>query len=124
MLDFKPMTDSQTEDAAHQPATSRGIFEPPSGLVFTAISRNKRIVVAIAVIFALVGVGVGATRKPTYTAVTTLKVGTVSLTSPSLAGFVDGASAFATVFSRAILAAPVLATLQTKLGLTPTDTAS
>jgi capsular polysaccharide biosynthesis protein len=123
MLDFPPMTDSQTVDPPYQAEMTRSIFEPPSGFVLRAISRNKLIVLLAAVILALVGLGVGEARKPTYTAATTLQVGTVNLNSPGFDGFVEGASEFATVFSRAILAEPVLTDLTSKLGITPSDAA-
>lgn len=118
------ITEIMPADAPDQPlAMTQSIFEPPRGMVLTAISRNKLMVVVCAIVFAIAGLGVGLARKPTYTAVTTLQVGTVNLNSPSFDGFVDGASEFATVFSRSIFAAPVLAELRSKLGVTPSEAA-
>lgn len=118
------MTDIMTTDASDQPLEmTQSIFEPPRGILLTAISHNKLMVVVFAIVFAIIGLGVGIARKPTYTAVTTLQVGTVNLNSPSFDGFVDGASEFATVFSRSIFAAPVLAELRSKLGVTPSEAA-
>jgi hypothetical protein len=56
-----------------------------------------------------------------YTAASTLQVGKVNPNSPGFYGFVQSASDLATAFSRAIGAAPVLATVGTRLGLSPTQ---
>jgi capsular polysaccharide biosynthesis protein len=60
-------------------------------------------------------------RKPTYSATTTLQVGTVNLNAPGFDGFIQGASALTTVFSRAIFASSVLDELHTKLGISPSE---
>jgi len=101
----------------------RGIFEPPSGLLLTAIARNKLIVIACAIVLAVVGVALGIARRPTYTASTTLQIGTVNLNSPGFYGVVSAASSLATVFSRTITAEPVLDELKSKLGVTPSEAA-
>lgn len=123
MLDSPQMANTMTTDTSDQPSEMTRIFEPPRGLILTAISRNKLLVLAVAVILAVVGLIAGVTRKPTYMAAATLQVGTVNLNSPSFDGFVVGSSEFATVFSRAILAAPVLSELKSKLGVTPSEAA-
>jgi len=118
------MTDDRITAAPGQPPEmARRIFEPPSGLVLTAISRNKLIILVVAVVLAVIGLGVGVRRTPTYTAATTLQVGTENLNSPGFDGFVQAAGELATVFSRAISAAPVLTELQSKLGVTPSEAA-
>lgn len=85
--------------------------------VVRAIARRKGLVAAIAVLIAAAGVAAGAARKPTYTASTTLQVGTVNPNSPGFFGFVQSAADLATAFSRSIAAAPVLETVHDKLGL-------
>ena len=100
-----------------------GIFEPPNGLLLTAIARNKLLVFACAIILAIVGVVFGSARRPTYTASTTLQIGTVNLNSPGFYGVVSAASSLATVFSRTITAQPVLDELESKLGVTPSEAA-
>jgi hypothetical protein len=97
----------------------RGVFEPPKGFLLSAISRNKLVVLAVAVVCALIGVGLGTTRPRTYTATTTLQVGQVNPNSPGFLGYVQSASALATAFSRAIGAEPVLAAVQRELKLAP-----
>jgi capsular polysaccharide biosynthesis protein len=109
-------TDSPMQDP---PELGASIFEPPRGLVLTSISRHKAAVFVIAVVFAVLGVAAGVVRKPTYSATTTLQVGTVNLNAPGFDGFVQGAAALTTVFSRAIFASSVLAELHTKLGVSP-----
>jgi hypothetical protein len=111
---------NKASNAFAQPAeTIRGVFEPPGGFVLSAISRNKLIVLVAAVIFALIGLGVGNARRSTYTASATLQVGQVNPNSPGFLGYVESSASLATAFSRAITAAPVLATIQDKLNLVP-----
>ncbi len=92
-----------------------GIFEPPESLLLSAIANNKRIVALFAVLLALLGVGFGLLRQPTYTASATLQVGQVNPNSPGFLGYVQSASSLATAFSRSIAAAPVLAAIDRKL---------
>ena len=74
---------------------------------------------ACAVALAAVGVAGGLARSATYTASSTLQIGKVNPNSPGFYGFVQSASDLATAFSRAITAAPVLSSVQAKLGLSP-----
>jgi capsular polysaccharide biosynthesis protein len=124
MLDSLQVTDNQIQGSPGRSSEpSQGIFEPPSGFILTAISRNKLLVFVVAVVLMLVGLGIGVARKPTYTATTTLQVGTVNLNAPGFDGFVQGATALTTVFSRAIFASSVLAELHSKLGVGPSEAA-
>ena len=100
----------------------RGVFEPPSGVVMTAIARNKLIICAFAVAISILGAVYGHTRPRTYTASTTLQVGQVNPNSPGFYSYVASAAALATAFSRATSAEPVLATVQHKLNLAPATT--
>jgi capsular polysaccharide biosynthesis protein len=102
-----------------QDAVLRGIFEPPSGLVLTAISRHKWLVGLCAIVVALIAGAYAATRARTYTAATTLQVGQVNPNSPGFYSYVQSAAALATAFSRAIAAEPVLMTVQRTLHLSP-----
>jgi uncharacterized protein involved in exopolysaccharide biosynthesis len=97
--------------------TVKGVFEPPSGFAVGAIARNKGIVLLFAIALAIAGVAWGALRSPTYTASATLQVGQVNPNSPGFLGYVQSASSLATAFSRSIAAAPVLGTVERKLGL-------
>jgi uncharacterized protein involved in exopolysaccharide biosynthesis len=97
------------------------IFEPPESFVLSAILNNKRIVALVAVVLMLVGVGFGLLRQTTYTASATLQVGQVNPNSPGFLGYVQSASSLATAFSRSIAAAPVLATIDRKLALDPSQ---
>lgn len=90
-------------------------------VVIRAIARRKLFVVLLGVVVAVAGVAMGLVRKPTYTSSTTLQVGTVNLNSPSFYGFVQSASALATVFSRSVTAEPVLAEIKSKLGVSPSE---
>lgn len=98
-----------------------GIFEPPESFVLSAIVNNKRIVALFAVLLTLVGVGYGLLRQTTYTASATLQVGQVNPNSPGFLGYVQSASSLATAFSRSVAAAPVLATVERKLALEPSE---
>jgi hypothetical protein len=98
-----------------------GLFEPPESFVLSAIAGNKGIVALFAVVLTLVGIGFGVLRQSTYTASATLQVGQVNPNSPGFLGYVQSASSLATAFSRSIAAAPVLATIEHKLGLEPTE---
>ena len=74
-----------------------------------------------AVVLATIGAIGGAARQVSYTSASTLQVGKVNPNSPGFYGFVQSASDLATVFSRAITAAPVLEQIQRRLGLSPGD---
>jgi capsular polysaccharide biosynthesis protein len=120
MFDSHSVTDAQMQGVPDQgPERTVGIFEPPRGFVLTAIGRHKRLVLVVAAALTLAGLAAGVTRKPTYTATTTLQVGTVNLNSPGFDGFVQGATQLTAVFSRAIFASSVLSELHSKLGLSP-----
>jgi len=111
--------------AAEQPAEKVvGVFEPPTGLVVPAIGRYKLIVLAVAAVCALGGIGLGLSRERTYTASATLQVGQVNPNSPGFLGYVQSATALATAFSRAITAEPVLVAVQHKLKLTSSQAAA
>ncbi len=103
--------------APEQPTT--GVFEPPSGLVLSAIARHKPIVLVLALALAVAGVAFGRSRSVTYTASATLQVGQVNPNSPGFYGYVQSSASLATAFSRSIAAEPVLAAIQHKLKLTP-----
>ncbi len=101
--------------------TIRGVFEPPSGFVLSAISRSKALVLLSVIVLGLVGTGLGMMRKSAYTASATLQVGQVNPNSPGFYSYVSSAAALATAFSRAISAEPVLAAVQHKLKLAPSE---
>jgi uncharacterized protein involved in exopolysaccharide biosynthesis len=96
---------------------------PLPSTVVTAIGRHRRLVLLCAVALAVLGVAAGATRKPVYTAASTLQVGKVNPNSPGFYGFVQSATDLAAVFSRAITASPVLDAVHNKLGLSPIEAA-
>ncbi len=77
-----------------------------------------------AAVLAGLGIADGAGRKATYTAASTLQVGKVNPNSPGFYGFVQSASDLATVFSRAISAAPVLTTVHKRLRLNVNEVAT
>ena len=104
---------------AEPPQETRRIFERPESFVLGAISRNRLLVALCAIVFCLAGAAFGMLRQPTYTSSATLQVGQVNPNSPGFLGYVQSASALATAFSRAIAAGPVLATVDSKLGLNP-----
>jgi hypothetical protein len=86
-----------------------------------AIARHKLLVICLGVVIAIAGAAIGLARKPTYTSSTTLQVGDVNLNSPNFYGFVQSASAIATVFSRSITAAPVLGEIKSRLGISQSE---
>lgn len=96
-----------------------GVFEPPKSFVLSALAANKGIVCLCVVLTALIGVGIGAARKSTYTAAATLQVGQVNPNSPGFYSYVQSSSALATAFSRSIGAEPVLAQIQRSLKIPP-----
>jgi uncharacterized protein involved in exopolysaccharide biosynthesis len=98
-----------------------GVFEPPSGFLLRSIAHSKLLVCLFAVVFAVAGTAFGLSRQRTYTASATLQVGQVNPNSPGFYGYVQSAASLATAFSRAIDAEPVLATVQQKLGLAPSE---
>jgi capsular polysaccharide biosynthesis protein len=103
---------------------TQGVFEAPSGLVLSAIARNRLIIAVFSVVVALLAAAYGHTRPRTYTASTTLQVGQVNPNSPGFYSYVESAAALATAFSRAITAEPVLAAVQHSLKLSPATAAS
>ncbi len=121
MLAPPHITTSAPDALDQQTEPVRGVFEPPSGFVLSAIGRNKAIVLVCVVALALIGVVAGKSRKVTYTSSATLQVGQVNPNSPGFLGYVQSSASLATAFSRAIGAEPVLATIQHKLKLTPSE---
>jgi hypothetical protein len=102
----------------------QGVFEPPSGVVWSGIRRNWPIVLALSLILALAGVALGLRRSSTYTAAATLQVGQVNPNSPGFYSYVSSAAALATAFSRGVSAEPVLDSVQRKLGLSTSEAAA
>jgi hypothetical protein len=105
-------------------AVSNGVFAPTNSFALRAISWNKGLVAAIAVLGAVVGLAIGMARPATYTASATLQVGQVNPNSPGFLGYVQSASSLATAFSRSIGAAPVLAKVEKELGVPATSAVS
>jgi uncharacterized protein involved in exopolysaccharide biosynthesis len=101
-----------------------GVFEPPGSILVDAIQFHKLLIAAFAVLGVLVGAGLGLAREPAYTASATLQVGEVNPNSPGFGSYTQSATSLATGFSRAIVAAPVLAEVQSKLGVAPKESAS
>jgi uncharacterized protein involved in exopolysaccharide biosynthesis len=97
------------------PPLVRGVFDPPEGLAFGAIRRHKKLIAIFAVLGLLAGAALGLVRPATYEAAATLQVGQVNPNSPGFASYTQSSSSLATAFSRAIAAAPVLATVERKL---------
>lgn len=103
---------------------SDGVFAPANNFAWRAITWNKSLVAAIAVLGAIVGLAIGMARPATYTSSATLQVGQVNPNSPGFLGYVQSASSLATAFSRAIGAAPVLAKVEKELGVPATAAVS
>lgn len=101
-----------------------GVFAPANNFAWRAITWNKGLVAAIAVLGAVIGLAIGMARPATYTASATLQVGQVNPNSPGFLGYVQSASSLATAFSRAIGAAPVLNDVEKKLGVPATAAVS
>ncbi len=118
------LTDSPQAALDQPDEMIRGIFDPPSGFAVAAIARHKMIVCVFAVMFALLGAGIGLSRQSSHTASATLQVGQVNPNSPGFYSYVESAAALATAFSRAISAEPVLAAVQQKLHLAPSKVAA
>ena len=97
------------------PPLVRGVFDPPEGLAFGAIRRHKKLIAIFAVLGLLAGAALGLVRPATYEAAATLQVGQVNPNSPGFASYTQSSSSLATAFSRAIAAAPVLATIEHRL---------
>jgi len=98
------ITDSHPSGYDQPETTIGGVFEPPSGLVLSAIARNKLMICVFALVFALIGTAYGLSRQRTYTASATLQVGQVNPNSPGFYSYVQSAAALAGAFSRAISA--------------------
>lgn len=101
--------------ATDSPPLVRGVFDPPEGLAFSAIRRHKKLIAIFAILGLLAGAALGLVRPATYEAAATLQVGQVNPNSPGFASYTQSSSSLATAFSRAIAAAPVLATIEHKL---------
>jgi capsular polysaccharide biosynthesis protein len=97
------------------PPLVRGVFDPPEGLAFGALRRHKKLIAIFALLGLLAGAALGLARPATYEAAATLQVGQVNPNSPGFASYTQSSSSLATAFSRAIAAAPVLATIEHKL---------
>ena len=96
-----------------------GIFEPPNSALLAAIARNKALVCAFAIVFAIVGIAYGLSRPKTYTASATLQVGQVNPNSPGFYGYEQSAASLASTFSHAVEAEPVLDAVRRRLKLAP-----
>lgn len=121
MLDSNGTSDSTTATLDAPGQMIEGIFEPPRGFVLSSIARHKVVVLLAAVLLAVAGAALGKTRASTYTASATLQVGQVNPNSPGFYSYVQSSASLATAFSRAIAAEPVLATIQDKLKLAPSQ---
>ncbi len=124
MLGSPDITDSSPAAFDETEQLLQGVFEPPSSLILSAISRNKLLVLAVAIVCAAIGVLIGAKRPITYTASATLQVGQVNPNSPGFFGYVQSSASLATAFSRSIAAEPVLAAVHHKLKLAPSQAAA
>jgi hypothetical protein len=115
------MTTAEHQTITPPPPTSdpepllRGVFDPPEGLAFGSIRRHKKMIAIFALLGLLAGAALGFVRPATYEAAATLQVGQVNPNSPGFASYTQSSSSLATAFSRAIAAAPVLATIEHKL---------
>jgi len=67
-LDPRPPLDEER-------AASSGVFAPANNFAWRAITWNKGLVAAIAVLGAVVGLAIGMARPVTYTSSATLQVG-------------------------------------------------
>ncbi len=74
-------------------------------------------IVVPAVLFLAIGVAIGFGRNPTYTAQSSLIIGTANPASPNFGGNVVAAGSLATAYSRTILATPVVAEVSQTLNL-------
>jgi capsular polysaccharide biosynthesis protein len=103
------------------PATgnSQSVFSAPDSFILWALGRNKLVIAACALAMALAGIAFGMLRQPVYTASASLQIGQVNPNSPGFLGYVQSASSLAAAFSRSIEAAPVLNSIDRKLGLPP-----
>jgi uncharacterized protein involved in exopolysaccharide biosynthesis len=113
------LTPRRTDPASANGHDDRLLATSSEPLLAKAIARRKWLVIALGVLCAAIGVGVGLAHKSTYTASSTLQIGKENPNSPSFYGYVQSASALAAVYSRALTAEPVLAEIQHKLGITP-----
>lgn len=82
------------------------------------------LIVFVMIIFAAAGAFIGHSRPVTYTSSAALQVGKVNPNSPGFSGFTQSASDLATLYSRAVIATPVLNTIQKKTGIAPLEAAS
>lgn len=105
-------------------ANGAPVFEPPSNFILDAIRFHKLLFTAIVIACTLIGAGLGLLRQPVYSASATLQVGEVNPNSPGFGSYTQSTTSLATGFSRAIVAAPVLAEIQHKLDLQPQTSAS
>jgi len=105
------------EPARDENLLVEGIFEPPRNFAVAAIMRHKALIAVVSLLVALLGLAFGLLRSPTYEASATLQVGQVNPNSPGFYSYVQSSSSLATAFSRSIYAAPVLGTVERKLGI-------
>lgn len=121
-----PLTELSSTISSHGQQPDDGLlWNPPGGSsAVGAIARHKLLIALSAIVVAIAGIGFGVAHKPTYTAAATLQVGEVNPNSPGFYGYVQAGSSLANSFSRSITAAPVLADIQSKLGLEPTQAAA
>jgi hypothetical protein len=89
--------------------------------VAQAILGHRGVIILCSVVLACGGAALGITRPRTYSASSTLQVGKVNPNSPGFYGFVQSATALAGAFSRSIIAEPVLADVQHRLHVAPSE---
>lgn len=82
-----------------------------------ALRRRPFWVLIPTVLLCIGGIAAGWTRPPTYTAQSSLIIGTSDPASPNFSGNVVAAGSLATAYSRAIIASPVVDSVSKSLGM-------
>lgn len=106
-----------TIEENRQTATMPAALMPPAPTVFDTLWDYRRLIAALALLGALIGLVYGLARNANYESEARLSVGRIDVETQAIPGFAQAALALADIYSRAIVAGPVLEDVAEDTGL-------
>lgn len=115
-----PSTNHDLLPNGQHSSESQYVPEASPSVVVEAVGRRKLLVLLLGLVLAAVGVAGGLTRKPVWTARSTLQIGSkLNPNSPAFYSFVQSTTNLATTLSRTVDATGVIRSIQKDTNLDP-----